>query len=201
MEEESEELSLRRLEEAGYQQRFPGTEEEAEIVEEILADEMSQLTMVEHDLVSFDVHGISMEVEETPELIEESIREMEEELGKIKSKPSYDKALTMNPDYVTNRKFRLLFLRSEAFHAKNAANRIVHHFREKEGLFGSGDVLGRDVRMSDMSEDDLRVLRSGAHQVLDTRDMAGRAVMALFLSRWTENANVKGGVSRCLLGE
>mmetsp|Transcript_20681 Transcript_20681/g.50801 ORF Transcript_20681/g.50801 Transcript_20681/m.50801 type:complete len:118 (+) Transcript_20681:3-356(+) len=79
----------------------------------------------------------------------------------------------MNPGHVCSRQFRLQFLRCESFKGKNAAKRLVFHFKKKEMLFGDGDVLGREVRLSDLSPLDLAMLQSGAMQVLPTRDVSG----------------------------
>ncbi|CAJ1951278.1 unnamed protein product [Cylindrotheca closterium] len=196
MDEEGEEASLLRLEQAGCQQRFPGTAEEAESVEELLVDEMSKLTMLEQNIVSFEVHGIALEIEETEDLITQSLSEMEKALQQIKrNKSAYEKALNMNPEYVGSRSFRLQFLRCEAFNCNNAANRLRLHFQQKEELFGSGDVLVRDVRLSDLDESALEIFKSGALQMLPTRDVRGRPVMCMFLSKWKDVTDVKGGQS------
>ena len=50
--------------------------------------------------------------------------------------------------------------------------------RKKE-LFGSGEILGREIRLSDLSEDDMETLESGFMQVLPTRDAAGRSIFCL----------------------
>lgn len=199
MDEETEEVSLLRLQQAGYQQRLPGTAEEAASVEEMLADELSKLSMMEHDIVSFDVHGISVEIEETEEFTTYCLKEMEEELDKIKQKSAYEKALKMNPEYVTSRSLRLRFLRCESFNCEYAAKRLVLHFEQKEELFGSGDVLVRDVRLSDLDATTLEIVRSGAMQVLPTRDVSGRVVLCVFLSKWSDKMEKTGGVSEVKL--
>ncbi|CAJ1951276.1 unnamed protein product [Cylindrotheca closterium] len=193
MAEETAEVSLRRLEQVGCQQRLPGTDEEAAKVEELLAEELANLSMSEQDVASFEVHGIAAEVEETPELVYQCLIELEEEVQKIKinKKPAYEKALKMNPTYVTSQSFRLQFLRCEAFNCKNAAGRLVLHFQQKEQLFGSGDVLVRDVRMSDMDSSGLKALESGALQLLPTCDVSGRAVLLLFLRKWGDKPKAK----------
>ena len=195
MTEETAEESLQRLEQIGCSERLPASNEEAAKAEELLAEEMSKLSMSEQDIVSFEVHGIAAEVEETPELIASSLVELEAELQKIKKKPSYEKALEMNPTFVTSEKFRLQFLRAESFHCKNAAKRVVLHFRQKEELFGSGEVLGRDVRLSDMSPKDREGIAQGIVQVLPTADVAGRAVLCIFLGLWNDAPDVKMAVS------
>ena len=174
----------RRLEEAGFVERLPETEEEAEAVEELLATEFASLSLIERDKVMFDVHGIpAAEIEETPELIAKSLEDLEQEIRKLKKKESYENAKYINPEFVNDPAFRLMFLRSDLFNCADAAKRLVHHFEKKEKLFGSGEVLGRYVRLRDLSPDDMRILESGVLQVLPTRDVAGRCIFCAELSR------------------
>mmetsp|Transcript_17565 Transcript_17565/g.43226 ORF Transcript_17565/g.43226 Transcript_17565/m.43226 type:complete len:462 (+) Transcript_17565:1701-3086(+) len=191
MTEETAEVSMRRLEQVGCQQRLPETDEEAAKIEELLAEELSNLSMSEQDVVSFDVHGIVADVEETSELIAQSLIEMEAELQKIQKKPAYEKALEMNPTYVTGQSFRLQFLRCVAFNCKNAARRLVLHFQQKEDLFGSGDVLVRDVRLSDMDSTDVEAMETGVIQLLPACDASGRAVLCFFLRKWAKKPKAK----------
>ena len=199
MDQETAEESIRRLKQIGCSQRLPGTNAEAAKAEQLLAEEMSKLSMSEQDVASFEIHGIATEVEETEELVNKSLAKLEAELQRIKKKPSYEKALEMNPTLVTDRSFRLQFLRCEGFDCKNAAGRLVLHFQQKEELFGSGDVLGRDVRLSDMDPSELEDIRKGVVQVLPTSDAAGRTVMCTFLGIQEDITTPQGAVSCHLL--
>ena len=75
--------------------------------------------------------------------------------------------LESNPTYVTSREFRLQFLRSERFHPKLAAKRLIKHFKMKQFLFGSGtndcgaglDLMGRDVQVSDLTDEEQDLVR------------------------------------------
>ena len=176
MDEEPTEVLTERLKEAGFESSFPQTQEEADAVDGLLASELSNLSVVEQDMVMFDLHGLATEIEETEELIRKSLDGMDENLQKIKQKPAFEKAMKLNPNYVCSRQFRLQFLRCESFEPKNAAKRLVLHFEKKQELFGGdGDVLGRDVRLSDLSQEDYFTLESGALQILPTRDIGGRS--------------------------
>ncbi|CAJ1934427.1 unnamed protein product [Cylindrotheca closterium] len=184
MDEESTEVLISRLESAGFQESFPQTDEEADVVDDLLAHELEELSVTEQEKVAFDLHGLAAEIEETEELIETSLKEMENEIQKIKKKPAFEKAMKMNPGHVCNRQFRLQFLRCEFFICKNAAARLVFHFEKKEMIFGDGDVLGRDVRLSDLSQQDLMSMQSGALQILPTRDITGRSVLVWMPGNW-----------------
>mmetsp|Transcript_20676 Transcript_20676/g.50794 ORF Transcript_20676/g.50794 Transcript_20676/m.50794 type:complete len:456 (+) Transcript_20676:138-1505(+) len=178
MEEENELQIEERIKKIGYEESFPQTEEEANAVDDLLANELKGLSLHEQDKATFDLYGLAPEIEETEELIEVSLKEMEKEIQKIKKKPAFEKALKMNPGHVCNRKFRIRFLRCEFFKCKNAAKRLVFHFEKKEVLFGDGEVLGRDVRLSDLSSpQDLEHVKSGFIQLLPTRDISGRSVL------------------------
>ena len=76
-----------------------------------------------------------------------------------------------------------MFLRSERFDPKRSAKRMVEHFDGKRDMFGSSEVLGRDIRWSDLSEKDQEILDRGHFQVLPRRDAAGRVVMYIAPSK------------------
>ena len=175
MDEETEEIIENRLKDAGFASSLPQTEEEANIVDDLLADELAELSLLEHDKVMFDLHGLATEIEETEEMIQTSLDEMEKEIQKIQKKPAFDKAMKLNPSHVQSRELRIRFLRCEYFKCKNAAKRLVLHFEKKEMLFGDGEVLGRDVQLSDMSAKDLEHIKSGGIQILPSRDISGRS--------------------------
>ena len=173
---------LGRLEKAGLAERLPTTQEEADAVEKLLEDELAELSLMERDKVTFDVHGIAgSEIEETPELVSRCLNDLEKAIRQTKNRSSYEKAKYMNPDFVNGQTFRLMFLRSENFNCHDAAERLVYHFEKKEALFGSGEVLGRDVRLSDLTDDDVQAIESGLLQVLPTRDIAGRLIFCAIL--------------------
>jgi hypothetical protein len=166
-------------ESAGLVDRFPENEQEAEKIEELLENEFNNLSLIEKDQILFDIHGIAQINDEDPPSIAQYLQQMEEELGKIRKKVAYEQAKYVNEAYVTAPAFRLMFLRSDRFDAKLAAKRLVLHFNCKQKVFGSGEVLGREIRLSDMNEDDMESLESGFLQVLPTRDAAGRSIICI----------------------
>lgn len=178
--------------------RFPETIDEAEIVEDVLAKELDKLSLDEHEKILFDVHGIAQNHDEDPDKIEESLKCLEEEIQKINEKEVYLEAKSMNPDYVSNRSFRLMFLRSEKYDPKVAAEVIVEHFYVKKLLFGGGEVLARNVRMDDLDQETQEVLESGFSQILPKKDAAGRTVLVLcptFAQKYSKNDLVSPLVS------
>lgn len=164
--------------------RFPETNEEADIVEDVLTKELEKLSMAEHEKILFDVHGFSRTQDEDPQDVEKYLQIFEDELRKIrrKKKEAYERAKFLNPAYVEDKAFRLMFLRAELFKPKKAAQTMITHFEIKRRVFGNGDILARDVRQSDLNQDDLSYLQDGMIQVLPERDAAGRAVLCLNLA-------------------
>jgi hypothetical protein len=144
----------------------------------ILASEMTQLSMKERDTVMQDIHGMVEAVTETPELVTQALEQLDECLAQISHKDAYDRALYLAPDYVRDSRFRIKFLRGTLFDAQQAACRMVRHFEEKLKLFGI-ELLGKDIRMSDLSDLDRETLKLGTVQWVPVRDRAGRAVFCM----------------------
>ena len=96
----------------------------------ILADEMSKMSMEEQRKATQDVYGISAHIVEDPTHVESQLAAFRDCLTKIpqtQDKEAYEQALYINPTYVNDRKFHLMFLRSEKFDAEK-----VRKERERE---------------------------------------------------------------------
>ena len=83
---------------------------------------------------------------------------------------AYDKAISLDANYVRNKRFRLMFLRGEEYDTKKAAMRILSHFRIKSEFF-SETLLARDIKLKDLSDDDREALYAGSFQFLGVRDV------------------------------
>ncbi|CAB9528005.1 Transfer protein [Seminavis robusta] len=158
----------------GLPQAFDG----ADLIEKLLADEMEKLSVEEKERTAFDIHGMAHESND-PENIDELLDQLEQEIQKIPDKKAYDKAKYLNEEYVTGQEFRLMFLRCDKFDVQVSAQRIVTHLENKMDMFGGGPALARKLRLSDLNEDDIKSLKSGAWQLLPGCDAAGRLVLAL----------------------
>ena len=130
-----------------------------------------------------EIHGVDQEFMETPELLASSLAELEEELKKLSHKPAYDLAYGRKKEFVTDPKFRLMFLRCDRWNAKKAAHRLTGFLEYKLDLFGPERLVKR-ITLEDLSEDDLEPLNCGARQLLPTRDKAGRAVVVECQNYW-----------------
>jgi hypothetical protein len=149
--------------------------------DELLAKEMYRLSLAERNEALHDFHGIAEMPQEDPEMLARALGALEEDIQNISKKFAYEIALAMSPDYVRDPKFRLKFLRAAKFDPKSAAHKLVEFFEVKMELFGS-HKLTKDIKLKDLSEDDLSVLESCAVQVLRGRDTAGRAIFCQFMA-------------------
>ena len=164
--------------------RFPNSEEEANLAEQVLSSELQKLSLDEHERILFEIHGIRCTAEEESEsFLSEKLVQLEAYLGNIKRKKkgAYDQARFLNKKYVDSPDFRVAFLRSDKFNVKLAAQTIINHFEIKRRIFGEGEILGRDVLQTDLTDEDMERLRDGFIQVLPERDAAGRTVICLNL--------------------
>ena len=141
-----------------------------------VADALSSMSMSERESAILDTHGVSDLNDEDEAFVDAKLAELEVALLKIPEKKAYYMAKATAPAYVCDRKFRLMFLRADRFIVSAAAKRLVNHFVTKLDLFGK-DFLGKNIRLSDLSEEDMKSLRAGGCQMLPHRDASGRLVL------------------------
>jgi len=158
----------------------------AKEVDDLLSKELYQLTFDDRNAISEEIHGVRcLAPQETPELIHQSLMELQRHLDMMLYKPSYDKAqaFARHPEfaqtsYVNTIEFRLKFLRCELFHPNKAAVRLVKYLDlmlELYGLF----ALQRKIQLSDFSKHEMQILRAGYFQMFPFRDRSGRRVMCV----------------------
>jgi hypothetical protein len=170
----------------GISRKVVYTDETASVV----ANQMNQMTLKERERVYEDIHGVSDVISEEPLFVAQSLEQMEDEIGKIRKKTAYERALFLSPPYVQDRDFRLMFLRCELFDAEKAAQRFVRFFDYKLDLFGP-DRLMKDITLGDLDADDMDCLMNGSHFFLKEKDRGGRTIM--FVSQG--NQRYKGFVN------
>ena len=141
-----------------------------------IADALSSLSIEERESAILDTHGVSKLEEEEEEFVDQKLIELEYELLKFPEKKAYYMAKANAPAYVCDRKFRLMFLRADKYNVSAAAKRLVYHFETKLRLFGK-DLLGRNIRVSDLNEEEMKSLEDGHGRILPHRDRAGRALL------------------------
>lgn len=166
----------------------------------ILTEGFNKISMEARERALAELHGIVEIPTETPELIQRSLQQLDDAVKKIKKpdKVAYEKALFLNPNYVENVDFRLLFLRAEKFqNIDKAAERMVQHFDIKLELFGGNtevgkgnskhsenfDCLVRDITFEDLTENGKEKYLSAAYWYLDKPDCSGRRILFVDVER------------------
>ncbi|CAJ1947381.1 unnamed protein product [Cylindrotheca closterium] len=147
-----------------------------QLAESFQTQSIAAMTQTDREHAYNDIHAIPEAKKEDPVLISRSLELLEEEILKRDDNEAYLKAQSLNPAYVGNREFRLMFLRTDRFDVPNAALRMVRHFQIKLDLFGK-NRLGRDITQDDMTKEDMEALRDPIVRLLPTRDRAGRAII------------------------
>jgi hypothetical protein len=148
-------------------------------IDAVFAADLNSMTVYDRQRAFYDLHGVADAIEEDPELVAQSLRELDDEIGKIRSRYTYNIAETQSHEYVHNPDFRLMFLRASSFNANGAAGRLVKFFEVKNDIFGK-DKLTKDIKLEDLDEEDDRVaLESGVIQILPLKDRSGRVIVCI----------------------
>jgi len=169
-------------------------------VDKILADEFNNLNIKKRNDVQEEIHGVyCMAPEETPELLAESLSQLDIELDHIpqSQKYAYTRSLQLQSQqqnqqqdpsqskqliyYVNSNEFRLMYLRSELFDARKAAYRIVKALDFLLELFGE-IAFKRKIRLSDFTKKELKIMKRGYIQLLPSRDRGGRRIIVVITS-------------------
>lgn len=96
--------------------------------------------------------------------------------GDVDGRQAYHVARQQDASWVQAQ--HLKFLRCEDFDADAAAHRMMRYFAMKAYLFDyDAQIWGRDLRLSDLSQEDLESLRGGGVQCLLESDHAGRGII------------------------
>jgi hypothetical protein len=158
----------------------PGWPTPAEI-DSLIAKEMTRLSMEEREKALDDVHGIGKSVNEEPGFVSTILQELEIHLNVIKWNTAYAEAEALSTEYVVDHDFRMMFLRSEHYTVKDAAERMIRFFDLKKALFGA-EKLVKDITLEDLDEDDIECLAAGYGQISPKKDSAGRTIV-IFLQK------------------
>jgi hypothetical protein len=96
---------------------------------------------------------------------------------------AYATAEQISLEYVTNKSFRIMFLRSCHYDTTRTATKIIGHFDKKFELFGPSKLC-KKITIQDLTEDDLDCFYSGQSQLLPSRDRSGRVILFQALSHY-----------------
>ncbi|CAJ1936696.1 unnamed protein product [Cylindrotheca closterium] len=146
--------------------------------EELLASEMSQLSVQERSKAMDDLHCVGVELQETTEMIQKSLAEFEEAVQKERN-PIYKMAINQNRAYEEDPTFRLRFLRAKLYNVREAVRTMISFLEYKAKYFGD-DKVARDITLDDLSEEDKQLMLSGLFHIQDGRDRNGRLIVHFF---------------------
>jgi len=150
---------------------------EMQETEDLLASEMNKLSVQERSSALDDIHCVGEHQEETPEIIEQSLREFDHYVKTIAAANRiYCVALKQNRSYVEDQLFRLKFLRANMFNARKAVDQMMDFLHQKALYFGESKVA-RDIAPGDMNREVVELMRSGFFQVLKDQDRSGRVIL------------------------
>jgi hypothetical protein len=157
--------------------------------EKAITEGLYGMSLKEREQVLNDVHGVSDEVQEDPQVVQARFMEMEVELRTLQhTSAAFQIACIRSPVYVTS--LYLMFLRADRFDAREAAGRLTRHFDVKLELFGQ-DKLCQDITLQDFTKYDMECIECGFFQLLPTRDRAGRVIICnvLYEQHFNEPVN------------
>jgi hypothetical protein len=175
-------------------------------IDKILAMELNQLSLEEREDINHEIHGVhTLAVPETPEFVTQKLEEMEDHLLKggmnqptsspmVTQQPThqphhrpiafdnvYEEALLLGSQYIHDRTFRIMFLRSELFDASKAASRLVRFLQLLRDYFGEQALLRLPYgTLQDLTADEIQFLKKGIIHVLPSRDNLGRRICGNF---------------------
>ena len=117
-----------------------------------LAADMNALTFDERKAIEEDIHGVSDVIEETEEMVAQSIAQMKEAVERVsvRDRQAWDRAVFLRPTLSEDRKLHMMCLRARRFRPLEAAMLLIAYFRAKRDLFGD-DLLVHRITWQDVS--------------------------------------------------
>jgi hypothetical protein len=112
----------------------------------------------------------------------------------IQKTSPYEIAEHQNRRYVQDNEFRLMFLRSELFNVHKATRRMMKFLQHKVMYFGE-EKLGKVIEWSDLTKDDIDVLKSNLWHVQKDPDRSGRPLCIIPSHVYMGNYKVENIVS------
>jgi len=164
---------------------------EPDKIDTFLLNAMLSLSVQDRNDINEEIHGVRcLAIEETPELLEQSLSKMSTALEHIPpiAKKAYSKSMELFSltTYAMDRDFRLRILRCELFDILKASTRLVKYMDFVMEIFGQDrvELLERPIHLKDLEEEEetYYFLRSGSLQLLSYRDRSGRRIGVVFLT-------------------
>ncbi|CAJ1948891.1 unnamed protein product [Cylindrotheca closterium] len=138
----------------------------------------NKLTFEERQRQQEVLHGVDEQIAEEATFIHSTLQELDNHLKRIKQGSAYEMAERLDPEYVSARAFRVMFLRGNKYDARISASQMLRFFEVKQKLFGVEKMV-KDITLEDLDEDDRASLRSGWLQ-LHGKDRSGRLIFVQY---------------------
>lgn len=142
----------------------------------MLVQAMTHLSFEELQREQEGHHGVLARAEKEEKEVIRLLESFRDHLEKLKEGTAYESAESMDKDYVSDRKFQLMFLRRNDYDPKASAEQAISFFNAKLALFGT-EKLAKDILLSDLSADDKFNLSGGSFQILRMPDSSGRRIV------------------------
>jgi len=154
-----------------------------------LQQEHAALPPEERMKIERERFGVEQEIIETPELVSNSLSQLDEAIEDIPNKEAYDTAIFIAADHAQSDKFRLAFLRADYFDVQAAAQRMVSYWERKVELFGVERAFNTHLSFFDLKEEDYPALAKGGVRLLPSRDDFGRALVFRHMGMFGNNVD------------
>ena len=155
--------------------RFPASGE----IDKMVAQAMLELSPQDRQRALEELHGVVELDAEDPSFIASCLDDLDNCLATTKMNTAYAEAERMSHTYVSNNRFRMMFLRSVRYVPQDAAERMINFFEYKKELFGR-DKLVQELTLDDLHPDDLPTMEGGYIQVSPIKDQVGRPIFFFF---------------------
>ena len=166
-----------------YKRGPPSSNDGSSDILAITAKELNAMSIEDREKIFEEVNGIPTTTEEDTEFITNCLERLEDELERVPlDKSAYERALRMRPELRHDRTFQKMFLRSECFDVRKTARRMIKYFQSKRILFGDS-LLAKHIEYDDLDQEDQTYLATGAFQILNSKDQAGRTVAFISLKQ------------------
>jgi hypothetical protein len=164
-----------------------------------LAWQVNNIAIEEREAGLYDMHGVTVTLEESPEALDMSVGEMNSILTRKidwRQASAFKLAESQSIAYTRDKKLLVMFLRCEKYNAEAAVTRLLAFFQHKLRLFGHEKLCKEAITQADLNAEDMESLAAGYFQLLPHRDHAGRALF-VYLPRFAKWVNHDNAVSAC----
>ncbi|CAJ1947101.1 unnamed protein product [Cylindrotheca closterium] len=169
---------------------------EMKSAEGIIAAELKGLSIQERVTALDDLHCVGQGQEEDPEVIRTALEKFEEEVRNA-NHPAYNLAVRKQNPYVQDSEYRLRFLRGALFDVKKAVRQMLSLLQYQAEYFGV-DALDRRIALSDLKEEEVRVMLNGMFHYPTQTDRNGRYVTYCFSNVFLAGIPAETMIRSCL---